>query len=83
MNENILSAAIALSAGNKAKTTNVRGETIVVQQQFPEGHDWNLHVWVIAPDRGHVRESDFQFRQGYKLKEIYEVDPGEKIWAAV
>jgi hypothetical protein len=82
MNENILSAAMALSSGNKAKTTNSRGETIVVQQQFPERHDWNLHVWVIGSE-GHVRESDFQFRQGYKLKDLYEVDPGEKIWASV
>jgi hypothetical protein len=57
---NILSAAIALSSGNKAKATNSRGETIVVQQQFPERHDWNLHTWVIAPDGERTYETDFQ-----------------------
>ena len=83
MNEHILSAAISLSSGNKAKTTNSRGETIVVQQQFLERHDWNLHVWVIAPDADRVYETDFQFRQEGKLKEIYEVDPNLLIWASV
>lgn len=77
-----LSAALAFSALSLAKTQNTRGKTIVVQLQHPSFAEWNLHVWIVNAD-GRTSETDFSFRCGYKLKDIYEVDPSAKIWEVV
>lgn len=73
--------AIALSAGSKARALSEKGRTVVVQERHQGVGEWWLHVWELTPGGG--TETDIHFRETWKLKDIYAVDPDADYWIPV
>lgn len=75
-------AAIAQSAGSKARAYSDNGRIIVVQERYSGVETWWFHLWEITHQDG-VGETDIPYRQTTKIQPIYRVDPNADYWHPV
>lgn len=75
--------AIAMSPGNKARTANKDGETVVVQEYHQQGHYWGFHIWhLLRADETH--ETDVPLVDLEKtLTDVFAVRARKDAWVPI